>query len=88
MVFDVVAILSGFIVSTAAIAGGLLRYDVFLGRLDAWHLGPLFLWIAIVLGLNTALGVYTSVRAKPLWMKTVMLTIASTAAAVAVASPL
>ncbi|HWD25567.1 MAG TPA: SDR family oxidoreductase [Rhizomicrobium sp.] len=84
MLFDVVAIISGFVLGTAAIAGGLLRYDVFLGRLDVWHLAPILLWIVIVLGLNFALGVYTSVRAKPLWLKTAMLMVASTAAPAAV----
>jgi nucleoside-diphosphate-sugar epimerase len=84
MLFDVVGIISGFLVGTAAVAGGLLRYDVFRGRLDAWHIAPLLLWIAIVVGLNFALGVYTDVRARPLWMKTAMLMTASTTAALAV----
>ena len=84
MLFDVAAIISGFVVGTAAVAGGLLRYDIFLGRLDAWHLAPILLWIASVLGLNFALGVYTVVRARPLSMKLAMLMTASTTAALAV----
>ena len=88
MLFDVVGISSGFLVGTAAVAGGLLRYDVIRGRLDLWHIAPFVLWIAIVLGLNFAFGAYTSARARPLWVKTAILMTASTAAALTVTTAL
>jgi nucleoside-diphosphate-sugar epimerase len=68
------------LVSTAVISGSLIQRDVVLSKFDFWHLAPFTSWIVIVLGLNTAFGVYTSVRSKPLWVKIAMLALASTIA--------
>ena len=86
MLFDVMAVISGFLLGTAVTAGGLLARDVIHGRLDIWHLMPIIAWLTIVLGLNFAFGIYTSVRARPLWMKTAALAAASTAAALTVSA--